>query len=464
MPFRSIRARLTLWYVGILAVILILFAAGAYAAMRRTLNESLDDGLENRAFFAHELLVFDESGRPGLDWPEDDPNLDDAFQRIIGVDGEILFDNSRAFGDIAVDGDALARALAGDPHRGTVDAGAQQARVFTIPIEHDGLIVGALQAGESTSDVKDTLRILLLVFAVALPAGLVLATGGGYWLSSRALGPIDKITRAAHDISERDLSRRLALDLPDDEVGRLARTFDGMIERLDAAFQRQRQFTADASHELRTPLTAIRGQIDVALQRPRDAAAYQQVLATINEQVERMTRLVGGLLMLARTDARALRIERERVDIAGLVRSVADQVRPLVERKGLLLDVVGSGDPVVNGDEGLLLQLVLNLVDNAIKYTETGGITLSWRAVEDSPGRADRVAQVTVSDTGPGIDPEDRARIFERFYRVGAARTPEGGAGLGLSICRWIAVEHGGDVTVESSGAGSQFTVSLPSA
>jgi heavy metal sensor kinase len=457
MPFRSIRAHLTLWYVGVLAVILILFAVGAYAAMRRTLNESLDDGLENRAFLTQELLVFDDSGRPDLDWPEDDPNLDDTFQRIIGAGGEILFDNSRAFGDVAVDPQALARALAGRRHLGAVDAGVQQARVLTIPIERDGRIVGALQAGESTSDVHDTLRILLLVFAVALPAGLVLATAGGYWLSSRALGPIDKITRAAHDISERDLSSRLALDLPDDEVGRLARTFDGMIERLDAAFQRQRQFTADASHELRTPLTAIRGQIDVALQRPRDAASYQQVLATINDQVERMTRLVKGLLMLARTDARALGIERERVDIAGLVRSVADQVRPLVERKGLLLDVVGSGDPVVNGDEDLLLQLVLNLVDNAIKYTETGGVTLSWRA-------ADGVAQVNVSDTGSGIDPEDQAHIFERFYRVGAARTPEGGAGLGLSICRWIAVEHGGDVTVESSGAGSQFTVSLPSA
>ena len=455
MLLRSIRTRLTLWYAGILAGILILFAFGAYAAMSRTLNESLDDGLDDRAFLTRGLLAFDETGRPGLDWPEDDPNLDDSFQRIIGVDGEILFDNSRAFGDIPLDADALARALTGDSHRGTVDSGAQQARVLTIPIERDGRIVGALQAGESTKDVTDTLRILLLVFAVALPAALVLATGGGYWLSSRALAPIDKITRAAHDISERDLSRRLALDLPDDEVWRLARTFDGMIERLDAAFQRQRRFTADASHELRTPLTAIRGQIDVALQRPRDPAAYQQVLATINDQVERMTRLVAGLLMLARTDARALGIERERVDIAGLVRSVADQVRPLAERKGLSLDASGSGDPVVSGDGDLLLQLVLNLVDNAIKYTDTGGVTLAWRA-------AGGVAQVTVSDTGPGIAPEDQERIFERFYRVDAARTSEGGAGLGLSICRWIAAEHGGDVAVESSSAGSRFTVSLP--
>ncbi len=457
MLLRSIRMRLTLWYAGILAGILILFAIGAYIAMSRTLNESLDDGLDDRAFLTRGLLAFDEQGRPGLDWPEDDPNLDDSFQRIIGVDGEILFDNSRAFGEIAVDAGALARAFAGDPHRGTVGAGAQRARVLTIPIERDGRVVGALQAGESTKDVTDTLRILLLVFAVALPAALVLATGGGYWLSSRALGPIDKITRAAHDISERDLSRRLSLDLPDDEVGRLARTFDGMIERLDAAFQRQRRFTADASHELRTPLTAIRGQIDVALQRPRDPAAYQQTLATINDQVERMTRLVAGLLMLARTDAGALGIERERVDIAELVRSVADQVRPLAERKGLSLDVSGSGDPVVSGDGDLLLQLLLNLVDNAVKYTDAGGVTLNWSV-------ADHVAQVIVSDTGPGIDPEDRERIFERFYRVDAARTHEGGAGLGLSICRWIAAEHRGDITVESSTAGSAFTVRLPSA
>jgi len=457
MPFRSIRARLTLWYAGILALLLILFAAGIYLTMRRTLNDGLDDTLENRSFLTRELLVFDANGRPGLDLAENDPNRGENFQRVFGADGAILFDNSRAFGDVAVDQTALERAFAGRSHDGTVGGGEGQARILTIPIEREDQIVGALQVGASTADVRDTLQMLLLVFAVALPAALVLATGGGYWLSSRALGPIDQITRAAHEISERDLSRRLALALPDDEVGRLARTFDGMIERLEAAFQRQRQFTADASHELRTPLTAIRGQIDVALQRPRDPAAYQQVLATINVQVERMTRLVGGLLMLARTDARAFAIERERVDIAGLVRSVADQVRPLVEQKEISLDVDGSGDPVVNGDEDLLLQLVLNLVDNAIKHTETGGVTLRWRADDGS-------AQVTVGDTGSGITPEDQERIFERFYRVDAARSLEGGAGLGLSICRWIAAEHGGDITVTSSSAGSAFTVCLPSA
>jgi heavy metal sensor kinase len=305
--------------------------------------------------------------------------------------------------------------------------------------------------------VQETLDSLLLIFAVALPAALVLAGIGGWWISSRALAPIDRVTRTAREISSgSDLSRRLDLDQPDDEVGRLARTFDEMLARLDAAFQRQRQFTADASHELRTPLTAVRGQIEVALERPRDAAEYQRVLAAVNEQVARMTRLVGGLLMLARTDSGALPLQRERVDLGDLVQSVASQVRPLAERKGLRLDVDGDGALFVEGDEDLLLQLMLNLTDNAIKYTAEGSVTLGWR------GDA-RAAAMFVRDTGAGISEEHRRRIFERFYRADASRSAEeGGAGLGLAISRWIAESHGGALSLESDAGGSTFRVTLP--
>jgi heavy metal sensor kinase len=283
---------------------------------------------------------------------------------------------------------------------------------------------------------------------------IVLASLGGWWLSRRALAPIDSITRAAADIyGGGDLERRLGLELPDDEVGRLARTFDAMLARLDAAFQHQRQFTADASHELRTPLTAVRGQIEVALERPRDAAEYQRVLAAVNEQVERMTRLVGGLLVLARSDAGAQRLQRERIDLGDLVTSVAEQVRPLGERKGVDVLVQGNGTLVAEGDEDLLLQLMLNLADNAVKYTAAGAVTLGWR----DHGRP----ELFVRDTGPGITIEHRDHVFERFYRVDAARS-EGGAGLGLAISRWIAEAHGGTLTLESSDGGSTFTVTLP--
>lgn len=458
MRVRTIRVRLTLWYAGVLLLILGFFAAGVYFTMRRTLSDNLNDALQNRAFLTEELLVFDVAGRPDLTLSRDarDPNRGESFQRLLDTRGQVLFDNSSSFGAVAIEQAAVARAMSGGRHIGTLRAGNDEARVLSVPVEHEGAVVGVLQVGESTEDLNSTLDSLLIVFAISLPAALVMATIVGFWLASRALGPIDKITRAADDISERDLSRRLDLNLPDDEVGRLARTFDRMIARLDAAFQRQRQFSADASHELRTPLAAIRGQIEVLAKRPKEIATYEKVVETISDHAERMTRLVGGLLMLARGDADALPVERERVVIPELVESVAEQIRPAAEQKGLQLRVVGEGAPEVMGDDDLLVQLLLNLVDNAIKYTDRGDVAMGWRI-------DGRMVHVDVSDTGAGIPAEHQARVFERFYRIDVVRSrASGGAGLGLAICKWIAEEHGGSIGITSSDAGSTFTVSLP--
>ncbi len=455
MMFRSIRTRLTLWYLGILTLILVVFASGVYVILQRTLSENLDDAVESRALVTRELLGFDAAGQPTLGLGgSSDPSLDERFERIFDRDGELIYDNSPAFGDVLADTAVVDRALTGRQDFGTLGDGDQEVRVVTLPVERAGEIVGVLQVGEPTADLRDALRTLLWGFAIALPGALVLATLGGYWLASRALSPIDRVTRAAQEITAHDLSKRLGLDMPDDEVGRLARTLDGMIARLDAAFARQRQFTADASHELRTPLTAIRGQIDVALQRPRDAAAYEAVLATINDQVDRMTRLVGGLLMLARTDGGALTPERAPVDVAEIVGAVAAQMRPLAEAKGLTLSADAGAAARVQGDADLLLQMLLNLTDNAIKYTATGGVRMSCEA-------AGEAVTIRVSDTGPGIPAEHRDRVFERFYRVSASRE-QGGAGLGLAICRWIAEAHGGTIELEPSTIGSMFVVRLP--
>lgn len=455
MPLRSIRTRLTLWYLGILTLILVVFASGVYFTLRRTLNENLNDAIENRALLTRKLVSVDRSGVPTFGIGQStDPNLDDHFERIFDRTRTLVHDNSAPFGTVDVDASAIDAAIAGRQTIRSSGSGDREVRIVTLPLERDGAIVGVLQVGESTADVRDALRTLLLGFAIALPGALVLATLGGYWLASRALSPIDRVTRAAQDISAHDLSRRLGLDLPDDEVGRLARTLDGMIARLDAAFARQRQFTADASHELRTPLTAIRGQIDVALQRPRDAAAYEAVLATINDQVDRMTRLVGGLLMLARTDAGVLTPERAPVDVAETVNAVAAQMRPLAEAKGLTLSAAAEAGARVQGDADLLLQMLMNLTDNAIKYTVAGGVRLSCEETGDA-------VTIRVSDTGPGIPAEHRDRVFERFYRVSASRD-QGGAGLGLAICRWIAEAHGGTIQLEPSTTGSTFVVRLP--
>jgi heavy metal sensor kinase len=249
------------------------------------------------------------------------------------------------------------------------------------------------------------------------------------------------------------------MDLPDDELGRLARTFDEMIGRLDESFQRQRQFTADASHELRTPLTAIKGQVDVALQRDRDPVAYREVLQTLNSEVDRMIRLISSLLTLARADAGQIPLNRQATSIRTSLENAVEQIRPLAAGRGIILELREGPEVTSLSDPDLLLQLWLNLLDNAIKHTPSGGQIAV--ALEEDGGEA----IVTVTDTGPGIAPEHLPYIFDRFYRADPARTrSEGGSGLGLSISRWIAEAHGGSIEARSQVArGSTFVVRLPS-
>lgn len=446
-----------MWYFAILAVILILFSAGVYVTQRRTLNDNLDNSLRTRATLLQGLVDYNASGHPTLDLSVNprDPNLGESFQRLLDPTGAVLADNSASFGKLPIDQNALRRAANGEDIA-TLGSGDTQAHVLSVPLMQGGQLIGFLQVGQSTASINSTLYNLLIILAIGVTVALVLASFGGWWLSSRALSPIDNVTKLAQEITGHDLTRRLNLDLPNDEVGRLARTFDDMIARLDTMFQRQRQFTADASHELRTPLTAIRGQIDVALTRPRAADEYQRVLGAVNEQVDRMTRLVGGLLMLARSDAGALPLQREPVPVRSLVESIAHQVEPLARAKGIAIAVEPGAPATVLGDQDLLRQLLLNLADNAVKYTDQGTIAIGWRTIAQG-------VDVFVRDTGPGIPEKDRGRIFERFYRVDASRSGErGGAGLGLAIGKWIAEAHGGRLRVDSSDAGSTFTLTLP--
>ncbi len=459
MPgFRSVRLRLTLWYVLLLAAILAAFSGGIYLALRQQLYVSLDTSLRSRATTVLEVIEY-ENGRPTLSGTISafDPNVGEHFVRLFDTTGAVTFDDSTAMGDIPIDPRAVQAALAGRPTTRSVSAGGETLRTRTVPIQRNSRVFGVLEVG-LRDEVPGTLRSLLVIFAVAGPVTLLLASLGGIFLAERALAPIDKVTRVARRISAEDLSQRLDLRLPDDEVGRLARTFDEMIARLDDAFRRQRQFTADASHELRTPLTAIKGQVEVALARPRRLDAYREVLRNVNEEVDRLIRLVGSLLTLARADAGQIPIASEPVNLAGLVAAGVEQVRPAGEGRRVEL-IVAPGPPVtLRADEDLLLHLLLNLLDNALKHTEAGGrVVAGW-------GLDDGCAELWVRDTGAGIAAEHLGRIFDRFYRADKARSrAEGGAGLGLSICRWIAEAHGGSIAVASApGRGSTFTVRLP--
>jgi heavy metal sensor kinase len=457
-----IRLRLTLWYVILLAIILAVFIAGVYLLLRQSLYRNLDESILNQANALLDVVQY-EGDRLFLpsEVSEMGRSQDEYFVRLFDASGNLpRFDDSEVLEQVPFDAEVVANTLQGESITRRVKIGEDDdlMRVITLPIIRDGEIVGVLEVGQSEEDVSDTLTSLLQIMILAYPIVLLAASFDGVFLAGRALSPIDNITRAARQISAEGLNQRLNLRLPDDEVGRLARTFDEMIARLDGAFQRQRQFTADASHELRTPLTIIKGQIDVSLQRDREPEAYRQVLQGINAEVDRLIRLTGSLLTLTHADAGQIPLRFEDVDVAEAVIGVFEQIRPAAIEKGIECEL-DPGPPVtIQGDQDLLLQLMLNLSDNAIRYTPSGGqVTLGWRVNKDQ-------VQLWVQDTGIGISQEHLPYLFDRFYRVDKARSrAEGGVGLGLAISRWIADAHQGSIHVESApGKGSTFTVLLP--
>ena len=285
---------------------------------------------------------------------------------------------------------------------------------------------------------------------------LVLAAAGGLFLAGRALAPIDHMATAAEQINGSDLSGRMGAQ-GSEELGRLAAAFDRMLERLDQAFQRERRFVSDVSHELRTPLTALRGRIEVTLTRPRSRPEYEDTLRSLETEVARLTRLSEDLLLLARLDRGALAPRRERVDVGGLLATVAEQVRPLAEARGQLLEERVEPGLVLTGDPDQLIRLFFNLLDNAVKFTGDGG------RVGIAGSRDVATVTVEVSDTGAGIAPEHVDKVFDRFYRAEESRArATGGHGLGLAIAGEIARAHGGTLSVSSRpGHGSTFTVTL---
>jgi len=456
---RSVRVRLTLWYVLLLAVILAAFSSGVYMMLRHHLYNSLDGSIDNYSSALFDTIQYTED-QPTLpdsvSWG--DPHEGEHFARVFDTSGSLTFDDSALAGDVPVDTQAINNALAGKSETRHVEADDDPMRVRTWPITRDGEVTGVLEVGLSSDDVYDTLESLLLIMVIAYVVTLILASLGGIFLAGRALSPINKLTQMARRISAEDLGQRLNLQLADDEVGRLASTFNEMITRLDNSFRRQKQFTADASHEIRTPLTVMKGQIDVALQREREPEAYRQVLQAVNEHVDRLIRLTGGLLTLTRADAGQIPLKFESFKLADAVTGAVEQVTLMAAQRDVQLHIVPGPAVNLRADEDLFLQLLLNLLDNAIKHTPSGGqVTVGWHLDGQQ-------VELRVRDTGTGIPEEHLPHVFDRFYRVDKARgRAEGGAGLGLAISRWIVEAHGGSISVESiEGEGSTFTVRLP--
>jgi heavy metal sensor kinase len=298
-------------------------------------------------------------------------------------------------------------------------------------------------------------EVLLLGFPIAV----LLAGFGGYGLARKALAPIDAMATQSRKISAERLGDRLPIQNPEDELGKLGITFNDLLARLQAAFEQLRRFTADASHELRTPLTAIRSVGEVALQDQKSAAEYRDVIGSMLEEVDRLTRLVESLLALSRADARQIQLQRTHISLLAIAREAGSMVEVLAEEKAQQLQINGDAALAVDADRLILRQALVNLLDNAIKYSPANNqISVCVARTTDNQ------AMVDITDHGPGIALEHQAHVFDRFYRVDKARTREwGGTGLGLSIARWAVEAHGGDLTLKSEeGQGAIFRISLP--
>jgi heavy metal sensor kinase len=441
--FKSIRTRLTIWYLVVIVVLLLVFSAVAYFMLSNNLYQSLDNSLETRSnelkatdVFAGQpnelLLTFDSNG---ILQQEFGPLIDsDSINELVG------------------------QALSGQDGFLTVVTTDKQgvrlyATSFRLPFFNQVVIV----VGQLTSGITGVLATFRYVLIIAGLSVVVLAGIGGLFLASRVLKPVERITKTAQEIGESDLSRRINVS-SDDELGRLASTLNGMIGRLEEAFNRQRQFTADASHELRTPLAVMQAESTLALSKERTESDYRKSLETISQESAYMSAVIGKLLFLARSDAGKEPLYFEEVDLKEQIIELSTNVEALAMDKGIRLKVDALESLVVNGDRVKLRQLFINILENAIRYTPSeGNISVSLIKKE-------AMAVVAVSDTGMGIPPEHLPHIFERFYRVDKARSrAEGGVGLGLAIAKFIAESHGGKIEVESQvEKGTTFYVSIP--
>jgi heavy metal sensor kinase len=315
-----------------------------------------------------------------------------------------------------------------------------------------------IAVAQDEKSIRQSLMTLALMFLIGFPCALLLATVGGYFLAGRLLRPVGAMASKAQEITAERLSERLPVDTPDDEFGRLAMVFNATLARLENSFEQLRRFTADASHELRTPLTAIRSVGEVALQEPFDPAGCRDVIGSMLEEADRLARLVENLLVLTRADSGRANPARTPLDLAALVKDVADYLGVLAEEKKQTLSVEIVDSLIVEADRETLRLALINILDNAIKYTPAEG------HIRIVVKRRNHEAVVEVGDDGPGIPLEHREKIFERFYRIEKARSSEtGGAGLGLAIARWAVEINGGRIELESEeGRGSIFRVVLP--
>ncbi len=460
----SIRTRLTLWYGAVMSLLLLIFGSILYGTLRQSLMSGLDrrlleTGRDVQATAqSHLVLTFPFNWQEVVTLaPPDVFATPDIFIQIWELDGTVAARSANLRQQLLPPPPPAVKqqVLAGRPRIETVEVGPTRLRIRSERIMSKGRPVGLLQVAASLRPVDEAMNRLLVTLLIGGGAGLLLALGGGAWLARQAMKPITQAIESARRISRTEnLSERIPAPGTNDEIGRLVSTFNEMLDRLQRLFLGQQRFITDVSHELRTPLAAIRGNLEVLQRGARDdPEILRDSLQDIEREVLRLSRMVADLLVLSRADA-GVHLERRPVELERLLLEIYREATHL--SRGVQVRLGREDQVQVLGDEDRLKQVLLNLVDNALKYTPAGG-TVTLALYAEGPW-----ACLSVSDTGSGIPEEEQARIFDRFYR-GKEGQRRGGLGLGLSIARWIVEEHGGEITLTSRpGEGSTFTVWLP--
>ena len=461
MKLHSIRFRLTAWYSAVLALALLVFGGFSWWAVRETLFHAVDEELEDRVAGVRRFM---ENQIGSLSVEE----IRDEFKEhsVLGPGGD-LFQVCDATGvwlyrsaslenaDVPIQPPSLVPSSGAFEDREVKGVGL---RFLARPVTVLGKPY-TVQVAAPTREILEGLHRFRGALLLLIPAVLLGGAAGGWWMSRRALHPVDQITASARSIGETSLSQRLPVPATEDELQRLSETLNQMLDRIESAFRRVTQFTADASHELRTPIALIRTTSELALRKQRHEADYRQALDEILSESERTTSLIENLLTLARADAGKTQLDRAPVDIGALLFETAEQGEKLASQKGISLTCHPSPrSAFVIGDRASLRRLLLILIDNAVKFTPAGG------SIDINQSQSDQALVIEVRDSGIGIAEEDLPHIFERFYRSDKSRSRDsGGAGLGLSLAKWIVDIHGGAMHVESEpDHGSVFRLTLP--
>jgi heavy metal sensor kinase len=474
MNTRSLSFRLVTWYAGVLTLVFVLIGALTVILLREYLESNVLDTQARRARQIADTLVAaaSQTGDATMAREVEElyaPEVNERFIRITRGDGQVVY-------------------ASGPPHDGSFDPASVpppslmhpgltlpgQTRPGAFPLKESSLkgsmliaaqtYTGAdnsryvIEVGVSTARTQETVRQVLLMLTIGLPIAVSVAVTGGFVLVRRALKPVDNLSQKAAAITQHSLSERLPVVRSGDELERLSVSLNLMISRLEDAINSSKQFVADASHELRTPLAVLRGELENLAQDAQLKPQTRETLGSSLEEVDRLAEIVEGLLALSRLDTGEARAEWVRFDLAALVATTADQISLLAEDKHITVVCDSSERVMIEGDQARLKQVVVNLLDNAIKYTPNGGrIKLKITQEEGN-------AVLDVADDGIGMPPEVLPHIFKRFYRVDGSRSrDQGGAGLGLSIVKSICDAHGARVEVSSTpGQGSRFRIRQP--